>query len=125
MTTQPYVPYAGTAGWSGTDTSKERAMINLRTSREYNNQQKALALLKQVGSQGLTWKELSEQTDMHHGTATGVLSLLHKVGAIIRTTRVRDRCKVYMDIAFTDKVMHELYKEKAKLCPHCGLDTNV
>lgn len=124
-TNQPYVPYAGTAGWSGTDTSKERAMINLRTGREYNNQQKALALLKQSASQGLTWKELSEQTDMHHGTASGVLSVLHKSGAILRTTRTRNRCKVYMDIAFTDKVMHEPYKEKATLCPHCGLDTKV
>jgi len=124
-TNQPYVPYAGTAGWSGTDTSKERAMINLRTGRELNNQQKALALLKQAGSQGLTWKELSEQTDMHHGTASGVLSVLHKSGATLRTTRTRNRCKVYMDIAFTDKVMHVPYKEKATLCPHCGLDTKV
>lgn len=125
MTTQPFVPYAGTAGWSGTDTSKERAMINLRTGREYNNQQKALALLKQYGRLGLTWKELSDKTDMHHGTASGVLSVLHKSGAILRTTGTRDRCKVYMDIAFTDDVKHEPYKEKQKLCPHCGLDTNA
>ena len=41
-----YVPYRGTAGWSGTDTSKERALYNLRTGKEYNNQQKALELLK-------------------------------------------------------------------------------
>ena len=125
MSNQPYVPYAGTAGWSGTDTSKKRALVNLRTGKEYNNQQKALALIKQAGSHGLTWKELSEQTELHHGTASGVLSVLHKSGAILRTTRIRNRCKVYMDIAFTDKVMHEPYKEKQKLCPHCGLDTNV
>jgi hypothetical protein len=123
--TSAYVPYNGTAGWSGTDTSRERAMTNLRTGREYNNQQKALAYIKQAGSQGLTWKELSELTDMHHGTASGVLSVLHKSGAILRTTRVRNRCKIYMDIMFTDKVMHELYIEKKKLCPHCGNDINA
>lgn len=122
---QAFVPYAGTAGWSGTETSKSRALINLRTGREYNNQQKALALLKQAGSQGLTWKELSEQTDMHHGTASGVLSVLHKSGAILRTVQVRDRCKVYMDIAFTDTVKHESYEKKKKLCPHCGHDISV
>jgi hypothetical protein len=120
-----YVPYNGTAGWSGTDTSKERALVNLRTGKEYNNQQKALAYIKQAGSQGLTWKELSQLTDMHHGTASGVLSVLHKSGAILRTTRVRNRCKIYMDIMFTDKVMHEPYMQKKKLCPHCGNDINA
>lgn len=120
MTSQPFVPYDGTAGWSGTDTSKSRALVNLRTGREYNNQQKALAYIKVAGSKGLTWKELSLHTGMHHGTASGVLSVLHKSGAILRTTRVRDRCKVYMDIMFTDKVMHEPYIEKKKCCPNCG-----
>jgi hypothetical protein len=125
MSNQPYVPYAGTAGWSGTDTSQDRAMFNLRTGREYNNQQKTLHLLKQTGSSGLTWKELSEQTDMHHGTITGVLAVLYKSGAILRTKQVRNRCRVYVDIAFTDTVEHVPYKEKEKFCPHCGLNTNV
>ena len=126
MTSQPFVPYNGTAGWSCTDTSKERAMINLRTGREYNNQQKALALLKQYGRFGLTWKELSDKTDMHHGTASGVLSVLHKSGAILRGKGLsRNRCKLYFDISLTDEITNEPYKEKQKLCPHCGLDTNV
>ena len=120
MTTQPYVPYSGTAGWSGTDTSQERAMINLRTGKEYNNQQKALALLKQSGSYGCTWKDLASIAEIHHGTASGVLSVLHKSGAILRTTRVRNGCKVYMDIQFSDKVKHELYVAKKKSCPNCG-----
>ena len=120
-----YVPYKGTAGWSGTDTSKERALYNLRTGKEYNNQQKALALINDADSAGLTWKELSEHTGMHHGTASGVLSVLHKSGAILRTTKVRNGCKVYMHIAFADLIKHEIYKSKAKLCPHCGLDINA
>lgn len=124
MSNQPFVPYNGTAGWSGTDTSKERAMVNLRTGKEYNNQQKALTLLKQI-RQGLTWQELSYLTDMHHGTASGVLSVLRRSGAILRTKQTRSGCKVYMDISFTDDVEHEPYKEKKKLCPHCGLDTKV
>lgn len=120
-----YVPYNGTAGWSGTDTSKERALYNLRTGKEYNNQQKALALINNADSAGLTWKELSEQTGMHHGTASGVLSVLHKSGAILRTTKVRNGCKIYMHIAFADLIKHEIYKSKTKLCPHCGLDINA
>lgn len=120
-----YVPYKGTAGWSGTDTSKERALYNLRTGKEYNNQQKALALINDADSAGLTWKELSEHTGMHHGTASGVLSVLHKSGAILRTTKVRNGCKIYMHIAFADLIKHEIYKSKTKLCPHCGLDINA
>jgi hypothetical protein len=120
-TNQPYVPYNGTAGWSGTDTSQERAMINLRTGKEYNNQQKTLALIKASKKLGFTWKELSDYTGMHHGTASGVLSVLHKSGAILRTTKIRNKCKVYMDLSFADTVKHEPYVEKAKKsCPNCG-----
>lgn len=118
---EPYVPYAGTAGWSGTDTSKERAMYNLRTGKEYNNQQKALALLKHQGRLGLTWRELSLKTDMHHGTASGVLSVLHKSGAILRGKGLsRNRCKLYFDISFADEITNEAYVDKKKSCPNCG-----
>jgi len=121
---QTYVPYNGTAGWSGTDTSKERALFNLRTGKEYNKQQKALALLKD-NANGLTWKEFAEQTDVHHGTASGVLSVLHKTGAIIRSTRVRNGCKVYYGIQYIDEIGNESYRKKEKLCPHCGNDINA
>ena len=116
-----YVPYNGTAGWSGTDTSKQRALYNLRTGKEYNNQQKALALINDADSAGLTWKELSEHTGMHHGTASGVLSVLHKSGAILRTTKVRNGCKVYMHIAFADLIKHEYTNLKQNSVHIAGL----
>ena len=121
---QAFVPYNGTAGWSGTETSKDRAMYNLRTGKEYNNQQKALALLKDNPA-GLTWKEFSEQTGVHHGTASGVLSVLHKAGAILRSTRIRGGCKIYYSIKYQEVIADEPYKQKAKLCPHCGNDINA
>jgi DNA-binding MarR family transcriptional regulator len=121
---EAYVPYNGTAGWSGTPTSKARAMINLRTGKEYNNQQKALALLK-GNPAGLTWKELADTTGVHHGTASGVLSVLHKSGAIIRSANVRNRCAIYYHLEFSDRVINQVYKKKEKPCPHCGLDINA
>ena len=120
-----FVPYNGTAGWSGTETSKDRALYNLRTGKEYNNQQKALALLKEARANGLTWKELSEHTGMHHGTASGVLSVLHKSYAIIRSHRIRNGCKIYYNIEYSDAVTHEVYKKKQKICPNCGHDINA
>ena len=120
-----YVPYNGTAGWSGTETSKDRALYNLRTGKEYNNQQKALALLKEARANGLTWKELSEQTGMHHGTASGVLSVLHKSYAILRSAKIRNGCKIYYSIEYSDTIAHEVYKKKQTICPNCGHDINT
>jgi predicted transcriptional regulator len=122
--TQAYVPYAGTAGHAGTSTSKERALYNLRTGKEYNNQQKALALLKD-NPNGLTWKEFGSALDIHHGTASGVLSVLHKVGAIIRSANVRDGCAIYYHLQYADSIVNQVYKKKQKLCPQCGHDINA
>lgn len=121
----PYRPYKGTAGWSGTDTSKARAINNIASGREENNQARALAYLKLAGINGMTWKELADGTGWHHGTASGVLSVLHKSGAIVRTIKVRNRCKIYVHQNFKDQVSHEVYKVKEKLCPHCGNDINA
>ena len=117
-----FVPYNGTAGWSGTDTSKARAIDNVHSGRELNNQQLALHLLKKAGANGLTWKELATATGWHHGTASGVLSVLHKSDAIVRTIKIRNKCKVYVHQNYKDQVMHEVYKKREKLCPHCGND---
>ena len=121
----PYRPYKGTAGWSGTDTSKARAVDNITSGREENNQQKALHLLKHMGKLGLTWKELAQETGWHHGTASGVLSVLHLSGAIVRTYTTRNRCKIYVHQNFKDEVKVEPYKKREKLCPNCGHDVNA
>jgi hypothetical protein len=47
-----FVPYNGTAGWSGTDTSKLRAVENLVSGREQNRQEQALSLLKEANTNG-------------------------------------------------------------------------
>lgn len=117
-----FVPYNGTAGWSGTDTSQQRAIDNIHSGRELNNQQLALLLLKKAGANGLTWKEVATATGWHHGTASGVLSVLHKSDAIVRTIKIRNKCKVYVHQNYKDQVMHEVYKKREKLCPHCGND---
>jgi len=120
------VPYNGTAGWSGTDTSEQRALDNIHSGRELNNQQLALAYLKQAGELGLTWKELAIETGWHHGTTSGVLSVLHQSGAIIRLYSARNRCKVYVHQNYKDAYnRYETYKRKEKLCPHCGNDINA
>lgn len=122
---QAFVPYDGTAGWSGTDTSKQRAVDNVNSGRELNNQQLALHLLKEAGTNGLTWKELATKTNWHHGTASGVLSVLHKEGAAARRIFTRKNCKIYIHQDYKNLVVTEKYIVKVKLCPHCGNDINT
>jgi hypothetical protein len=122
---QAYVPYNGTAGWSGTDTSEQRALDNLYSGRELNNQQIALAYLKSKGTNGATWKELATETGWHHGTASGVLSVLHKAYAIIRSPRIRNGCKIYYSIEYSDAIINEVYKKKQKICSNCGHDISA
>ena len=121
----PYRPYKGTAGWSGTDTSKTRAIDNIESGKELNHQVTALAYLKLAANNGLTWKELAEKTGWHHGTTSGVLSVLHQSGAIVRALKARNRCKIYVHQDFKWHIQHEVYKKREKLCPHCGNDINA
>ena len=119
----PHLPYANTAGWSGTDTSMARAVDNVTSGRELNNQEKALAYIKNAGVFGVTWKELAIEMLWHHGTASGVLSVLHKEGEIARRRKTRGRCKIYVSMLSSQMnpdMLVETYKIKNKPCPHCG-----
>lgn len=92
----PATPYAGTSGWSGSDTSLARVIDDDTSGRTSQRQRAALDSLAQAGDIGLTWKELGDIHGWHHGTASGTLSVLHKVGRIARLTERRNRCKVYV-----------------------------
>ena len=116
---QPELPYSGTSGHSGTDTSKARALHADRSGKTALRQAQTLNLLAQRKLVGITWKELSEITGLHHGTASGVLSVLHKAGRIARLKESRDGCKVYVDVACIEGRVVEKQGRK-KCCPHCG-----
>ena len=116
---QPELPYNGTSGHSGTNTSRERALHVDRSGKTALRQAQALNLLSQRKMTGLTWKELSEITGLHHGTASGVLSVLHKIGRIARLKEARDGCKIYVDVTCVAGRVVERQGRK-KCCPHCG-----
>ena len=116
---QPQLPYNETSGHSGTDTSRERALHADRSGRTALRQAQALNLLSQREMAGLTWKEFSEITGLHHGTASGVLSVLHKTGRIARLKETRNGCKVYVDVFCVQGRVIEKQGRK-KCCPHCG-----
>lgn len=90
------LPYNGTSGWSGSDTSLARAIDDDTSGRTSERQQATLGSLAQAGDLGLTYRELGEIHGWHHGQSSGALSVLHKTGRVARLTERRNRCKVYV-----------------------------
>lgn len=84
------------SGWSGSDTSRERAEHDDHTGVTAKRQAEVLRLMATYGPKGVTWVDVSEVLHVHHGGASGVLSVLHKTGRIVRLSERRNRCKIYV-----------------------------
>lgn len=78
-----FTPYAGTMGWDGSGATSL-------------NQSQTLNHVRAQGERGLTWFELAEIMNWHHGTASGQLSVLDKVGLLRRLKEKRGRSSVYV-----------------------------
>lgn len=97
----PVTPYpepggeGATSGWSGSETSHERAVEEDANGTTRERQVRTLRLLAARQGHGLTVKDLREATGWHHGQASSALSVLHKEGQIARLKERRDRCAIY------------------------------
>ena len=114
------LPYNGTSGWSGTDTSEERAITADTTGDTSRRQREAIEHLFMAHKDGLTWRGLARITGWHHGQASGVLSVLHKEGKIARLLDRRDRCRIYVHLAHIGDRETDTQGRKPKACPNCG-----
>ena len=115
----PVLPFAGTSGWSGSDSSRERAIRQDSDGTTANRQTLTLRILWEESKyDGITWSELTERTGWHHGSSSGVLSVLHKEGLIVRLKERRDTCAVYVAPVFTNG--REISERKIKTCKNCG-----
>lgn len=122
MTEQlPLTPYAGTSGWSGSDTSEDRARSEDQNGTTTRRQMNALRVIRLSGLDGCTWKEVAVKFGWHHGQASGVLSVLHKEGRIARLAETRNRCKVYvMPDCVNGRDTEPHASKKHHTCPNCG-----
>jgi DNA-binding MarR family transcriptional regulator len=116
----PLTPYAGTSGWSGSETSKERAKTEDSNGTTFQRQKITLDYIKYYENYGVTWKELSDLTGWHHGSASGVLSVLHKEGYIVRLKDRRNRCAIYVHPVYLQG--RETVERKVKTCKNCGCE---
>ena len=120
MIEQPVLPYAGTSGWSGSDSSRDRAKTQDADGTTGLRQSQTLFYVRNQTERGLTWKELSEITNWHHGSSSGALSVLHKAGLIVRLTQRRNKCAIYVTSEYING--REIAQRKVKTCKHCGHD---
>lgn len=118
MINQPLLPYAGTSGWSGSDSSRERAKTQDADGTTGLRQSQTLFYVRNQTERGLTWKELSEITNWHHGSSSGALSVLHKAGILVRLTQRRNRCAIYVTPEYVNG--REIAERKVKTCKNCG-----
>jgi hypothetical protein len=90
------LPYNGRSGAVlGSDTSSDRARREDADGTSTDRLGKVLKLLEGK-SNGLTWREVAVALHLHHGQASGALSMLHKNGAIFALRSTRDRCHPYV-----------------------------
>jgi len=75
---------------SGSSTSKRSA------PRRSQALEKVFAMVSGWGATGMTWKDVAEVLHLHHGSASGALSRLHKEGRLARLSHTREACHVYV-----------------------------
>ena len=92
-----YQQAGASSGWSGTETSRDRAKeadssgVTSRTQRQ---------VLDEVASAQQRGRTIAEIRDLlpqqHHGALSSALTNLHRAGKVARLTEKRGRCKVYV-----------------------------
>jgi len=108
----PILPYNGSSGWSGSETSRKRAASEDSNGVTSDRQQSLLRLLKSRKEDGGTWKSLGETLGWHHGQISGTLSVLHKAEKIARLTESQNRSAIYVSLDFVNGRELEEYKSK-------------
>lgn len=105
----PTLPYAGSSGYAGSETSRHRAEVADEVGMTLAVQNLVLELLYHSAYEGLTIAEIRVRIHRkHHGSLSSALSTLHKGGKIERLAQMRVggdsrfKCKIYVDPRYTD-----------------------
>ena len=93
---EPSLPYDGTEGFSGSDTSAERARSDATDGTAGRRQRAVLDYLTGVSWYGATWSEVATALSLHHGQASASLSALHQADRIARLSQRRGRSQIYV-----------------------------
>lgn len=98
---EPVLPYHGTEGFVDNDASRERAIREAVTGEASARQQAVLNVLLSAGENGKTWREVADALGLHHGQASGSLSVLHKDRQVFQLKQKRGKSHPYVHVWFS------------------------
>jgi len=84
---------------AASDTSRARATYEDSHGITQERWLLLLRLLYDAGTNGHTWAELADLTDLHHGQVSGSLSKLHEQGHVVQLKAKRNRSHIYIHAA--------------------------
>jgi hypothetical protein len=122
------LPYAGTSGWSGSQTSFERVKIRDESGMTAKYQKMFLVDLEVAGNAGLTSREWGLLHNLEHQTYSSVPSVLHLGGYVARLTQRRNRHQIYVLPQWVnDRTLspHKSNVKKIVTCTNCGHDLEM
>jgi hypothetical protein len=91
----PSLPYNGKSGHvAASKTSTARALFE-DSSGVTSKRQLAILDALDAAPYGKTWKELGADLNVHHGSISGALSVLHKCGRVFALKQTRDNSQIY------------------------------
>jgi hypothetical protein len=125
---QPALPYAGTSGWSGSQTSYERVKIVDESGATAKYQKMFLSDLRKAGNEGLTSREWGLMHDLEHQTYSSVPSVLHLGGFVARLTQRRGRHQIYVLLDWVNGrtlAPHKSNQKKILNCTNCGHEMEI
>jgi DNA-binding transcriptional regulator YhcF (GntR family) len=93
-------PFGNSVPFVAVDTSRDRAGVLAATGKWQKYREDVLRRLYEAGDTGMTWRELSSETGLHHGQISGVLSKLHEDGLVFALVARRAKCHPYVHSAF-------------------------
>ena len=111
-------PYAGTSGWMGSETSRQRALLDDSAQLPEKRHELTIEYMHTVGSYGTTWFELADALGWHHGKVSAALTRAHRINAIARLTETRGhgrKSKVYVLVEHVDGRKTEPYKPRPRM----------
>ena len=97
MNGQGILPYGEKgSGWSGSETSRERAEREDASGITGQRQAQVFALLATHTNKGMTVKEVEDALSIGHGQASSALTHLHRAERVVRLQERRNGQQVYL-----------------------------
>lgn len=85
-----------TGGWSGSASSRDRAVYEETSGVRGSRQRQVLDLVRASGARGMTDREVQQALVIGHGSSSGTLTRLHRQGLLERLLERREHNEVYV-----------------------------